>query len=164
MRETIGRRSCPYACARRFLRRRTGAATKLICMFGPDRTGRSGPSALPDRLPLDDVVDPDDLGFTGELDPGIGQDRHQSLAVGLELLARVPDLAHAKILPVRTEAHVIRHSVGRKLDPGGLVLPQCLVVLLSGQVGGLEAYEDARLARVRGRGRRLGNGAGHWMA
>jgi hypothetical protein len=41
---------------------------------------------------LDDVVNLEDLGIRGELNSNLGQDRHQPLAEGPELLLGVPDL------------------------------------------------------------------------
>ena len=52
-----------------------------------------GPDSLPPAdwvgraaLSFDDVVDLDDLGWTGELDAALGEDRHQALTERLELL------------------------------------------------------------------------------
>src|SRR6266480_3070459 len=54
------------------------------------------------QLALDDVVDLDEGRLSG-IDPDLVEDRHHALAEGLELLLRVPDLAHVEV-PVRAEA------------------------------------------------------------
>jgi hypothetical protein len=46
------------------------------------------------RLPLDDVVDLEDLRWSGKLDAALVEDRHQARTERLELLLRVPDLAN----------------------------------------------------------------------
>ena len=40
---------------------------------------------------LDDVVNVEDVRRIGELDADAGEDRHQTLVEGLELLPRIPD-------------------------------------------------------------------------
>ena len=69
-------------------------------------------------LPLDDVVDLDDLGRAGEFDAAFGEYRHQPLTERLELLLRVPDLADAEAA-AGAERDVIVEAVGREL-PGCL--------------------------------------------
>ena len=60
---------------------------------------------------LDDVVNVEDVRRIGELDADAGEDRHQTLVEGLELLPRIPDLADLKVA-IRTEADVV-------VEPGG---------------------------------------------
>jgi hypothetical protein len=38
-----------------------------------------------------------DLRFGGEPDPNVGEDGHEVLAEGLELVSRVPDLGDAEV-------------------------------------------------------------------
>ena len=69
------------------------------------------PRSSPD-LALDDVVDLKELWLAGELDPKVGQDGHQGLTVGFELLPRVPDFADSQI-PVCSKENVVVHAVRR---------------------------------------------------
>jgi hypothetical protein len=58
----------------------------------PTNVGARGAAkSMPVRA-LDDVVNLEDLGIRGELNSNLGQDRHQPLAEGPELLLGVPDL------------------------------------------------------------------------
>src|SRR3954468_7061679 len=75
-----------------------------------ERLGRSARSCL--VLALDDVVDLEHLGLAFELDPSVLEHRHQTLAEGVELLARVPNLANAEI-PLRAESDVVGKSLRR---------------------------------------------------
>src|SRR5437868_14101108 len=83
-------------------------------------------------LALDDVVDLEHLGLT-RLDPDVLQHRHQALAEGVELLARVPDLADSE-LAVGLEGDVVleslREPVARLLEPADR-----LVVLFRRHIG-----------------------------
>ena len=101
---------------------------------------------------LDDVVNLEDVWRIGELDAGAGEDRHQTLAEGLELLPRVPDLADLKVA-IRTEADVVVEP-GRWPFAGVLELANRLVVLLGSESGGTEADLDQSkegvLASIRG--------------
>src|SRR3954447_20327980 len=67
-----------------------------------------------EHLPLDDVMDLDDLGRACELDAGLAEDRHQSRCEGLELLPGVPDLADPNA-PAGCERDVVVEPVGREL-------------------------------------------------
>ena len=55
-------------------------------------------------LPFGDAVNLEELRLTG-IDSDLSEDRHQALAERRKLLARVPDLAHAKV-PVRAVTDV----------------------------------------------------------
>src|ERR1051326_5058227 len=82
-------------------------------------------------LALDDVVDLQHLGLT-RLDSNVLQHRHQLLAEGVELLARVPDLADSE-LAVGLEGDMVLESLGR---PVARLLPPAdgVVVLFRGTV------------------------------
>jgi hypothetical protein len=56
------------------------ALTCTLSTFRPRRIVDAG------HLPLDDVVDLNDLWRTGELDAALGEDRHEAMAESLELL------------------------------------------------------------------------------
>src|SRR5215216_6019735 len=92
------------------------------------------------RLALDDVVDVEHL-WLAWLDPDIGQHWHQTLAKRFELLARVIDLANAKVT-LRAEADVVIHPVGGKVT-GVRQATDTLVVLLRRQRRRGEADNDA---------------------
>src|SRR3954454_7110785 len=89
---------------------------------------------------LDDVVNLEDVRRVGELDVGAGEDRHQTLTEGLELLPRVPDLADLKAA-IGTEADVVVEP-GRWPSAGVLDLANRFVVLLGGESDGTEADND----------------------
>ena len=74
------------------------------------------PGAILDRpaarwSALDDVANLGDVRRVVELDADAGKNRHQTLAEGLELVPRVPDLADLKV-PIRTEADVVVEASG----------------------------------------------------
>src|SRR3954454_6793478 len=101
---------------------------------------------------LDDVVNLEDVWRIGELDAGAGEDRHQTLAEGLELLPRVPDLADLKVA-IRTEADVVVEP-GRWPFAGVLELPNRLFVLVGSEGDGTETDDDAHDMSLRDRGRK----------
>jgi hypothetical protein len=72
-------------------------------------------------LPPDDVMDLEHLRRTDELDAVLGEDRHQALTERLELLLRVPDLAHPEAA-TSSEGDVklepVRRELARCLDAG----------------------------------------------
>lgn len=103
------------------------------------RRGRGWTRAA--RLGLDRGVHLDELGLSG-LDPELAQDRHQPLAMGGEVLLRVPDLAHAQVVG-GAEGHVELEAVRRGPRPGLLELADALVVLLRRERGRCKADQDA---------------------
>ena len=82
----------------------------------------------------------EDVRRVGELDAGTGEDRHQTIAEGLELLPRVPDLADPKVA-IRTEADVVVEP-GRWPFAGVLELANRLVGLVGSEADGAETDND----------------------
>src|SRR5680860_1195657 len=114
--------------------------------------GRRAATVQPELLALLEVVDLEDLRLARKLNPGFGQHRHELLAERLELLPRVPDLAHPEV-PFRAEADVVIEPLGRKLHSGLFKRAGAFVVLLGGQRRGAKADYDAH-----GKSSRLGVG------
>src|SRR4029079_7308759 len=100
---------------------------------------------------LDDVVNLEDVRRIGELDAGAREDRYQTLAEGLELLPRVPDLADVKVA-IRTEADVVVEP-GRWPFAGVLELANRLVVLVGSEGDGTETDNHAHDMNLRDPGR-----------
>ena len=78
------------------------------------------------------------------IDPDLLDKRHEALAKGLELLLRLPDLAHPK-LAIHVKAHVVLQAVRRPLPL--LKTTNGFVVLLRGR-GRFEAGKNAHGAFV----------------
>lgn len=83
----------------------TGGGSRWPCWSGSSPSGGQ-PPRLPARRALLRGVDLEYLRLARELDSDFGQNRHETLAERLELLPRVPDLAHPQVLP-RAEADVV---------------------------------------------------------
>src|SRR5687767_5220104 len=110
--------------------------------IGDSRSGRRARWSA-----LDDVVNLEDVRRVGELDAGAGEDRHQTLAEGLELLPRVPDFADLKVA-IQTEADVVVEPA-RWPFAGVLDLANRLVVLLGSESDGTEADNDTHDMKLR---------------
>src|SRR5690242_11703008 len=105
----------------------------------PDLAGITKPSSQP--LAPVDLVNLEDLWLGCKLEAEIRQDRHQDLAVRLQLLRRVPDFTDEQV-SVSSEADVVLPAVRWKLA-GGFLAPYHLLVLRDGQVRRTQSDNDA---------------------